>query len=83
MSYALVLKIACDTSLNRIKLKYDKPSQIMKTTKIQILFVLFAFFALTSCNSIYQAAPPYTSVERMIQLKADMNVQSEIGRAHV
>jgi hypothetical protein len=76
MSYALVLKIACDTSLNRIKLKYDKPSQIMKTTKIQILFVLFAFFALTSCNSIYQAAPPYTSVERMIQLKADMNVQS-------
>lgn len=50
----------------------------MKTPNNLIRFILFAFASsvITSCNSIYQAAPPYTSVERMIQLKADMNVQS-------
>jgi hypothetical protein len=41
------------------------------------LFVLAAGIAvITSCTSIYQAAPPYTSVDKMILLKADMNMQT-------
>ena len=50
----------------------------MKTPNIltRLILFAFAFSVITSCNSIYQAAPPYTSVERMIQLKADMNVQN-------
>ena len=44
--------------------------------KLTQSFVLFACISMLmfSCQSIYKSAPPYTSVDKIIQLKADMDI---------